>query len=233
MGAANVSGVLACWRHLPDRAHRALLYMAHRSLDRATDEHRARVYYGGREELAHALGVDVPPAPTRGAADAASLAARAARRNAFKVTDKVIARLTEAGAITLVAVPRFGRRAEYQLHLDVVGVPVDKREEDPSGRGAEDPSQRGAEDPSGRGAEDPSGRGAEDPSQRGPKEEQRNHEESVREEDNSPWALTSPGRPTADAQMRSPSLHCCHPLPIGRHASDCQTPNLRALRGAS
>lgn len=44
MGAANVKAVFAQWRHLPDRAHRALTWMAHRSYDKAMDGKRARVY---------------------------------------------------------------------------------------------------------------------------------------------------------------------------------------------
>lgn len=95
LGAGNVAGAFDSWSHLPDRAFRALAYMALVSLDR-DDPPR---YWGGRGALAKALG----------------LADDEAGHRAVK---RAVAQLVRAGAIKHDGPPAAGgRRAEYVLNV--------------------------------------------------------------------------------------------------------------------
>lgn len=210
MGAENVKATFGTWGRLPDRAFRALVYMVNRTYDRPTDGKPPRTFWGGREELAVALGVTVPPRPGQDVPQDVRDKVVKARKSAFKVTDKVVAILVSEGAIERIREPRSGIRAEYRLLLD--------------------PFQRGAEDPSTRGAEDPSRGGSMDPSSGGPKEEQRNHTGTSREEEHAPEVTTSPV-PVDDAPPAAPTdpedlLICgvCGWQAWEGHASNCTAP---------
>lgn len=98
MGVRNAGMVYAKWPDLPPNAFRLLIFMAIRARDR---DEVAR-YWGGREELAWALG-----RPTH---DCRSEAA-------FHAVKRAVEALTEAGAITRIENPRPGRNAGYRLNL--------------------------------------------------------------------------------------------------------------------
>ena len=127
MGATNALTVFTLYPDLPHRAKTALLYMALVSLDNASEGRPARIYFGGREALAAALGYDVAEMDER------------ARTSAFAQVKKCLVELTRAGALTRVGEGHNGRRAEYLLHLDLLsqgyqnGAPQENRPGTPMG----------------------------------------------------------------------------------------------------
>lgn len=95
MGARNVSAAFSTWRpHLTNRDMLALVYMANTARDADTPP----VYYGGWENLAHALGQDADDPGKRTAL-------------------RALATLAKAGAITSSGNAHKGVRAEYALNL--------------------------------------------------------------------------------------------------------------------
>ncbi len=112
MGASNVKAVYALWGDLDHAPHRLLAYMAVRALDVSTEGKPARRFYGGREELAVALGRALPD-PTPGDAEV-----RRERLAAFRAVDRAVAALVSAGAVRVVRHAHTGSTAEYALQLD-------------------------------------------------------------------------------------------------------------------
>ena len=203
MGAANVKAVYAHWRHLPDRAFRALVYMALVSLDRECDGQPAQLFWEGRDALAFCLdAMPVDPTPTE-------------RRTAYKVVDRAIAGLSGAGAIDLVRRAGVGRNAEYALRL--ASVPVDIS----GSMTGEDPAHRGAKDPAHRGPEEDRGG------------QRKNTKENQALAATSPAPVDDAPAATPNDPHEAISCPSCRWLLWEGHAPDCRTPNLRALRGAS
>lgn len=116
MGASNVMAAYLRWSHLPDRAFRALVYMALVSMD--TDA-RPR-YYAGREALiVNGLGRQLPPMPAPSDMSARAIEFRKVRAADYQAAKVVISQLVKAGAIVLDTAPARKRSAEYVLTLDV------------------------------------------------------------------------------------------------------------------
>ncbi|MEJ7634983.1 hypothetical protein [Aeromicrobium sp.] len=112
MGANYAEAVFEQWPHLTHAEHRALVRMALVAPDKA----RAPAYWAGWENLAFALGCDMPSAYD-GTPEADRL-----RANAKRSVARVVAGLEVAGAIVRVRRGRLGVQAEYHLNLR----PVDK-----------------------------------------------------------------------------------------------------------
>lgn len=128
MGASNVKAVYALWGDLDHAPHRLLAYMAVRSLDVPEAGKPARRFYGGREELAVALGRMLPdPVP-------GDEAVRRERLAAFRAVDRAVAVLVSSGALRVVRHAHTGSTAEYALQLDA--------RQDHGERGAEDHGER-------------------------------------------------------------------------------------------
>lgn len=96
MGAQLVSRVFVSWSHLPDRPFRLLVHMAHIIKDAS----KQPTYYGGREMMAHALGLE-PESPSA--------------HQAVKLT---VRKLVDAGAIERALYGHAGKRSEYRLTLE-------------------------------------------------------------------------------------------------------------------
>ena len=103
MGAAHVAQVYTHWAHLPDRPFRALAYMALV----AKDSTKEPSFWGGRDALALALGLDME----RGA-DVLKL------KRAVRV-------LKDSGAITTTYLGHANQRSEYRIYPEkgVTGRP--------------------------------------------------------------------------------------------------------------
>lgn len=140
MGASNVKAVYALWGDLDHAPHRLLAYMAVRALDVPAEGKPARRFYGGREELALALG-RVLPDPTPG-----DEAVRRERLAAFRAVDRAVAALVSAGAVKVARHAHTGSAAEYALQLDTRQHHAERgpfdRVEHHGERGAEDHGQR-------------------------------------------------------------------------------------------
>lgn len=136
MGAGNVGLVYATWSQLNHAPFRVLVYMALRTLDK--DE--PPMFWGGREELAFALGRAIPEGN-----DPESIRVRKA---AYEAVKDVMKTLKKAGAVTLERPAMTGQNAVYALHLrsGLVGA------ETPPVMGAETPPQVGAESATGGGS---------------------------------------------------------------------------------
>lgn len=113
MGAGNAQMVLLAWsRYLGDVQFRIAMQMALTSMDGAAEVR----YWGGWVPLATAAGKEFPDscAPTPGSAGCRGCdGCRAARR----CVERAVRSLVECGFCALVARPRPGRNAEYQLFL--------------------------------------------------------------------------------------------------------------------
>jgi len=119
VGARNVAAAYAMYPRLPHRAMRLLAYMALRSLDDDRPEAPARRYFGGRDEMAEALGYD--------------LSTDARREAARREVRRTVAQLRAAGALGRLASGRAGNRSVYQLRLELLSPR----------RGVDDPLQEG------------------------------------------------------------------------------------------
>lgn len=104
MGAGNVKLAFVHWGDLPATPFRLLVYMCLRSKDGESP-----VYWGGREDLAFALGRVVP--------EGDDPESRRARNAAFKAVKDALAVLARRGAISTAERARPGRNAVYRIHL--------------------------------------------------------------------------------------------------------------------
>lgn len=127
MGAGNVAQVYARWAHLPDRAFRLLVFMSLISLDHDAEPK----FWGGREQLAGALGRITPPEPAQGDTSARAEQARKDRRADFEAVKSGIRDLVDNHVIEVASRARPGRNAEYRLCLDA-----------PKGKGEPAPKDR-------------------------------------------------------------------------------------------
>ena len=107
MGASNVKAVYAQWGDLTNNAFRLLAYMALVSMD-ADNPPR---YWGGREDLAAALGREVPPEND----DDPEVTRK--RNVAFKAQRDATGVLSQRGAIKAIKNARGGQRQEWALNL--------------------------------------------------------------------------------------------------------------------
>ena len=115
MGASNVMTAYLRWSHLPDRAFRALVYMALVSMD--TDKEPR--YYAGREALiVNGLGRQLPPQPAASDTSVRANEFRKVRAADYQAAKVVVSQLVKAGAIVLDTAPARKRSAEYVLTLD-------------------------------------------------------------------------------------------------------------------
>lgn len=105
MGAGNVSLAFARWGSLNHAPFRALVFMAHRSLDSGNPPQ----FWGGREELAVALGRPLP--------EPYGDEFEKKRKADFEMVKKVVAQLTSAGAVTLAKPAGPRQNAVYSLNL--------------------------------------------------------------------------------------------------------------------
>lgn len=99
MGAQLVSRVYVSWGHLADRPFRLLAHMALVVKD-ATEE---PTYWGGRDAMAQALGLDPTPA-------------------AHQSVKRAMRAIVAAGAAKVVLYGHAGKRTEYLLTLDPQAV---------------------------------------------------------------------------------------------------------------
>lgn len=112
-GARLVGKVLDRWSHLPDYHFRALVRMAHRSLDDPTPEHPAATYWGGREYIARCWPQPFP------ASDSPEDGRR--RASILNTVSVVCRELRFEGAIEVIKGPRApgpGKRQVFLLTLD-------------------------------------------------------------------------------------------------------------------
>jgi len=126
LGIGNVRLVWAEWTHLPDRSFRALSWMAYRT----KDEDVPPMFWGGREELAFALGRKVPPEPHPADTTPRAVEHRRQRAADFEAVKVAVRGLTSKGAILLVRKASGSAPAVYSLHLAEPG----KGEPSPPGR---------------------------------------------------------------------------------------------------
>ncbi|MCA4132948.1 hypothetical protein [Arthrobacter sp. M4] len=119
MGAGNVALAFAHWASLDDRSFRVLCRMALVSMDNGNPPK----YFAGRDDLAAALGKEVPAKPDDADLSPEAEAARKARASVHEIVRKAVARLAREGAIVSSGDARFKNRAEYSLHLDRSGQP--------------------------------------------------------------------------------------------------------------
>src|SRR5262245_30338338 len=170
MGAHLVGMVLASWSHVPDRAFRVLVRMAHTALDAAKEDQPSERYFGGRDLLALTLGQPFPPGDTD---DAIS-----ARQSAYRTVRRAIEDLTKAAVVEPVGQAHAGHQPDYRLKSR--GSPSDLLKGDTGG-----PPQG---DTGGPPQGDTSG-----PSRRTRSDPPRNHEEPRKELEQEP-----PTNPTAE-----------------------------------
>lgn len=117
MGAQLVSRVFVSWGHLPDRPFRLLAHMALV----VKDAHPKPTYWGGRDAMAQALGLDPSPA-------------------AHQSVKRAMRALVTAGAAEVAYYGHTGKRTEYLLTLD--RTPVDNAGKGVTQRPAEGVTQR-------------------------------------------------------------------------------------------
>jgi len=143
MGAGNVKLAFVHWGDLPATPFRLLVYMCLRSRDGESP-----TFWGGREDLAFALGRAVPEGDDPDS--------RRARNAAFKAVKDALAVLARRGAITTAERARPGRNAVYRIHLarqgaesvphEPVDNPVDSPVDNPE-TGHENRAPYGARNP--------------------------------------------------------------------------------------
>lgn len=107
MGAKNVGQVFTQWGHLPGTPFRLLVYMALRSLDADALPR----YWGGRDDLARALGRELPPDTDD------SPAAERQRTAAYKAVKVAVRQLVDCKAIAPLRRAYSGQRQEWALAL--------------------------------------------------------------------------------------------------------------------
>lgn len=128
MGASNVAAVYTSWAGLNHVPFRLLAYMALVTLDR-DDPPR---FWGGRDDLAHAIGRRVPREPDDTDASESAAAVRRQRKQAHEAVRIALAELKAVGVVVQVRKARLGVRAEYTLHLT------------PAQAGSQTPAQAGS-----------------------------------------------------------------------------------------
>lgn len=111
MGAGNVSRVFKEWSCLEHRPFRALAYMALVSMDRDDPPK----YWGGRDDLAVALGYPMPEAPADDNTGQSATEARAARARGHHAVDKVTQSLVKQGAVLRIRQGSFRSHAVFAL----------------------------------------------------------------------------------------------------------------------
>lgn len=134
MGNYNVDAAYTLFGGLKHRTHRALVFMARRSLDPPGKDGQAPLlYYGGHAELAAALGLVPFGTPWK--------VVTKSQRNHVR---EVVKELKEAGAAELVSGGSGTTPARYRLNL----VPaVLAAGQDPQNGGLSGPPKQGGEDP--------------------------------------------------------------------------------------
>jgi len=147
MGAGNVKLVFAVWGDLPHAPFRMLAYMALRSMD-SDDPPR---FWGGREELAYAIGRPVPEGKDE--------AANRERKTIFGAVKDTQRALKARGAITLLKDAGPGQNAVFAINLrtPIVGgsqTPPGVAQSPPVGGSQTSPV--GGSEPGNGGVSDPS-----------------------------------------------------------------------------
>ena len=137
MGAQLTSRVFAYWTHLPDRPFRLLVHMSHL----VKDTNEVPTYWGGRDAMAQALGLDVGTASTH------------------TMVKRAIKKLIDEGAIRRTFDGHAGSRSEYRLTLERgnSSVPLRGNKGDPQRGNATDPHRGNSDDPAGVTVASPQG----------------------------------------------------------------------------
>ena len=133
MGARLVAQVFTHWTHLPDRPFRILVRMAHV----AKDTNPTPTYWGGRNDLAEALGL--PPGEA-----------------AYQSVKRAVRHIVRAGAVEIAYLGHATKRTEYRLTLD--RMPREKGVTERTPRGSvSDPLRGSVGDPHRGSLSDPAG----------------------------------------------------------------------------
>lgn len=111
MGAGNVSRVYKEWSCLEHRPFRALAYMALVSMDRDDPPK----YWGGRDDLAVALGYPMPESPAEDDKSPEAARAREVRARGHNATKKVAGELVKQGAVLRIRQGSFRSHAVFAL----------------------------------------------------------------------------------------------------------------------
>jgi hypothetical protein len=142
MGRENANLAYARWAHLSHVPFRLLVYMALRSID---DDNPPQ-FWGGREELAHALGRVVPPEPAKNDSSARAQQFRKQRAADFEAVKVALRPLAAVSVIVLSRRAGGGLPACYDLHLGIgqgkagptpegrLSLPLRKAQPTPGGR---------------------------------------------------------------------------------------------------
>ena len=128
MGAQLVSRVYTSWSHLPDRPFRLLCHMALI----VKDATKKPTYWGGRDAMAQALGLEPGEA-------------------AYQSVKRAVRQIVAAGAAEIAIHGHAGKRTEYVLTLTGKGVT-----ERPSRGSVNDPHSGSVNDPQRGSLSDPS-----------------------------------------------------------------------------
>lgn len=128
MGAQLVSRVYTSWSHLPDRPFRLLCHMALI----VKDSTKKPTYWGGRDAMAQALGMEPGDA-------------------AYQSVKRAVRQIISAGAAEVALHGHAGKRTEYVLTLTGKGVterPARGSVNDPQSGSPTDPQRGSLSDPS-------------------------------------------------------------------------------------
>jgi hypothetical protein len=120
VGTANIDLVYAVWGHLPHRQFRMLVMMARLALDTESDDRDPRVYWGGHDRLALAIGQNPPDQPEPDDDSIEADDARRQRHSALEQVRRDVRSLERAGALSLQSAGSrvHQRNAVYRLNLD-------------------------------------------------------------------------------------------------------------------
>lgn len=181
MGAELAKLVMHSHAGLSGNAFKVLTRMAWTALDRPSGDGRpARLYFGGWEPLAIALGNDVP--------DASDPAARGRRKKLQDYVGRALQEIERAGAIKrLEDHPKAGRRQTFELTLDLASAP-------PIEGGSSTPETGGLSTPERGGLQPPEKRGESTPILGGPRKEQDPTEDSPQDHQAKTTQLPHGGR---------------------------------------
>ena len=173
MGARLVAQAFTHWTHLPDRPFRVLVRMALV----AKDTNASPTYWGGRDDLADALGL--PPSEA-----------------AYQAVKRAVRQIVSAGAVEIAYLGHATKRTEYRLTLDT--MPRQKGVAQSTPRGSvSDPLRGSVDDPHRGSLSDPAGGQSVTPQGTTEGGTEENREESTSENLRVTRA-TRPGRAKAD-----------------------------------
>ncbi|NPC96613.1 hypothetical protein [Nocardioides sp. zg-DK7169] len=145
---------------LPGNAYKVLMAMAQTALDRPVDGKPARLYFGGWEPLARALGHEVP------LEDKSDPGVTARRDQLQEYVRRAVSQLAREGVFErLVEHPRHGDRQVYKLTVSALGsAPLEQGGSSPTEVVGLSPTETGVQQP-------PTNRGSSPPETGGPRKD--------------------------------------------------------------